>query len=295
MMHAVIDLGTNTFNLLIATVANGRMQIVETQREAVMLGMGGINQGIITEEAIHRAVGAIGRFKERCDAREVIGVKCIGTSALREARNTGELITKVHEAFGYEIEVVSGKREAELIYHGTKIVHSFDEPAVIMDIGGGSTEFIKADKTGSLDIISLDIGVSRIYQALNEPKGFNHALEQRIYTFLNNEEAGQLGNFKCPVLIGSSGSFETFYEMLMEHDFDHSGEVFEMSKADLMPILEWTIHSTYEERLSNKWITPIRKEMLPIAAIKVKWTIEKIGAEKVLISPYSLKEGALMI
>lgn len=295
MMRAVIDLGTNTFNLLIAKVTESHFEVVETQREAVMLGMGGINRGIITEAAIQRAVTAIGHFKEVCDGYQIAHVRCIGTSALREARNTQELIDKVERTFGYTIEVVSGEREAELIYLGTRIVHGFEEPAVIMDIGGGSTEFIKANKAGAQEIISLDIGVSRIYQALNEPKGFNHELERKIYDFLNTEEAGQLTNFKCPVLIGSSGSFETFYEMLLEQDFDHRGEVFEMSKSELLPILEWTIHSTYEERLSNQWITPIRKEMLPIAAIKVKWTIEKIGAETILISPYSLKEGALMV
>lgn len=294
-MRAVIDLGTNTFNLLIAEVTENTFKIVETQREAVLLGMGGINHGFITDEAIQRALAAIGHFKQRCEEYGVSDVRCIGTSALREARNTNDLIQMVQSSFGYTIEVISGQREAELIYNGTKIVHSFDQTAVIMDIGGGSTEFIKADSEGAQEIISLDIGVSRIYQSLNEPKDFNHELERKIYSFLDDQEAGKLQPFHCPVLIGSSGSFETFYEMLLEQEFDHCGEVFEMTKAELLPILEWTIHSTYQNRLSNKWITAMRKEMLPIAAIKVKWTIEKIGAEKILISPYSLKEGALMV
>ncbi len=146
----MIDLGTNTFNLLIADVQEGAFTVVLSTKEAVLLGMGGINDAKITQEAIDRAMKAFERFVQLCDAFEVerSQVVAIGTSALRDATNAAELLDKVRSEHRISIEIVSGIREAELIYKGVKWTDPFDEPAIIMDIGGGSTEFISADKEG---------------------------------------------------------------------------------------------------------------------------------------------------
>ncbi|MFN9115059.1 MAG: exopolyphosphatase, partial [Bacteroidota bacterium] len=166
MRKAVIDLGTNTFNLLVADLNDGSFTIIHSEKDGVALGMGGINQGFLSEDAFQRGIGALRHFKQKCEELAVTSIRALGTSALRSASNSAEFIAEAHN-LGINIEIVNGLREAELIYHGVRWSYDFREPGVIMDIGGGSTEFIFADRNGIQDMTSLDVGVSRIYQHFN--------------------------------------------------------------------------------------------------------------------------------
>lgn len=135
---AVIDLGTNTFNLLIVDLQKTGFTLVHTKKEGVALGMGGINDGILAEEAFKRGVAALKRFKSKCESFEVSEIKAFGTSALRSAKNAADFIVEAGK-LGIKIEIISGLREAEMIYKGVKWSYNFSQPGVIMDIGGGST------------------------------------------------------------------------------------------------------------------------------------------------------------
>mgnify|MGYP001018980924 CR=1 FL=1 len=95
------------------------------------------------------------------------------------------------------------------------------------------------------------------------------------------------------VLIGASGSFETFYELIHNEQFPEKNKSIEISVDHLTEILEQIISSTQEERNRNQWIIPIRKKMAPIAAVKTRWVLRQIPVAKVFISPYSLKEGVI--
>ena len=170
--EAVIDLGTNTFNLLIAQIDNGQLIRIYSDKLPVLLGMGGINKGVITDSAMLRAKNALILFHESCKKYKVVGINGIGTSALRAASNSSELIDFARIELGIPIEVISGNREAELIYHGVRLSNAISNPCVIMDIGGGSTEFIGASSTGINWTKSFDIGVSRIFQQLGKPEEF---------------------------------------------------------------------------------------------------------------------------
>ena len=164
MIKAVIDLGTNTFNILIARIEDNFFEILWSGKEGVSLGMGGINEKIIAPDAFQRGLETMERFKQFCDDWKVVQINAIGTSALRDAVNSLDFIEKVKKLTGIEIKIISGEIEAELIYKGVNLTYKFKEPAMIMDIGGGSTEFIFADENGIFDLISLNIGVSRMYQ-----------------------------------------------------------------------------------------------------------------------------------
>lgn len=291
-MKAIIDLGTNTFNLLIGEVVDSRVNIIYGTKLPVLLGMGGINSGKISMEALGRAQGALKVFKEACDSRNVVEIIGYGTSALRDAGNADELIDFAN-ALGINVEIISGQREAELIYAGVKLVHEFTEQAVIMDIGGGSTEFIFASRQGVTSMNSLDIGVSRVYQELGKPEDYSP--DQIEYTIRFFEQYNHFfSGKKSDVLIGASGSFESLFEMIFEKEFPMNEGIQELPIEILKPLLDWSINSTLEERMQHEWIVPIRKRMLPIAAIQLKWILDLLEVKKVLISPYALKEGALV-
>lgn len=293
MRKAVIDLGTNTFNLLIADVYDDHFTVVHSSKEGVALGMGGINERVIAPDAFERAVTTIGHFMELCLKYGAAEVKAIGTSAVRDASNSGELIAAVQKCYGIVIEVVDGMREAELIYNGVNWSCDFSEPSLIMDIGGGSTEFIRGHAQHPLQFCSLDIGVSRAVQLFDLSDPISSQDRQQLIEWFESKST-VLNTFDhCTTFVGASGTFETFYEMVHEMPFPQSMQPIRLHCDELKEILEWIIASTFAERERHPYIIPIRRRMAPVSALMTQWILEKFGIREVLISPFSLKEGAL--
>jgi len=293
MNLAVIDLGTNTFNLLIAEVIDDNFEILQSAKEGVSIGMGGINKRVIAPDAFERGLACLANFKNKCDEFKVERIIAFGTSAIRDAENSNDFITAVKEATGIEIKVITGEIEAELIYKGVSWSYDFSEPAVIMDIGGGSTEFIFADKNGISNLVSLNIGLLRIFQEFT----FSDPITKEDIVTVKNWLDEKAGNYfegkKEKILIGASGTFETFYEMVYNKDIKDEVAMIELPFERFIQVIEEIILSSEAQRDTNERIIAIRKKMAPIAAVKVQWIIEKLGVEKVYISTCSLKEGAL--
>lgn len=291
MRRAVIDLGTNTFNLLIAEIATRR--VLFQTKEGVALGMDGINENRIGDAAMTRAFVALQYFKQLCVQWEVDYIRAIGTSALRDATNSDEFVMKVAKELNIKIEIISGLQEAQFIYNGVKLTHEFTTPALIMDIGGGSTEFIASDVGGPILAQSFDIGVSRMFQLFDCQDPFSQEDVANIEAYLQ-QKCGSFFNQALPsVLIGASGSFETFYELMEEKIFQAECNAIHVDKLGFEQMLERVIASTQAERDLNAHIIPIRKRMAPLAAIKTRWVIQQAKIQQIYISPYSLKEGVL--
>jgi exopolyphosphatase/guanosine-5'-triphosphate,3'-diphosphate pyrophosphatase len=294
MRKAIIDLGTNTFNLLIADMDGTNFTLVHSEKEGVAIGMGGINSNIIAADSMERGEKAIKHFLTVCYQKQVDKILAFGTSALRDAENTNVFLAKLKSECDLNVHVISGDMEAELIYRGVRQVYDFDQKAVIIDIGGGSTEVIFADSNGVKELKSLNIGVSRIYQKFQFQDPLSEEDIQKIRLFLEEECKGFFDNKKEEIMIGSSGSFETFWEMTHERSIPEKKESIEMNIQDFVTTLNEVIISTLKEREANAFILPIRKIMAPITAVKTLWLMEKLNTQRIIISPYSLKEGALL-
>lgn len=288
---AVIDLGTNTFNLLIAEWIDEKWRRIHSEKDGVALGMGGINQKIITEDAILRAEKALSHFKSIADYFGISEIQAVGTSAIRDAKNQSEFVERMKKGVGIDILVISGDEEADFIYRGVAKTIDFSVPSLIMDIGGGSTEFILVDKTGIQEKVSFNIGVSRILQlfSCDDPIKPDQVLE--LNQWLEDQVAGFFDHLKISRLIGASGSFETFYELIHNKTVPSLDNAIKLPFLNFYSELEHLIFSTQAERDLNPWIIPIRKKMAPYAAIKTKWVIDKLRISETYLSPYSLKEG----
>ena len=143
MRVAIIDLGTNTFHLMLAEVSKKSYSIFFRERVPVKIGEKGINKGEITPEAWERVISALKGFKATIDENDINEVFGTATSAIRNASNGKELVAEIYSQTGIEIEIISGLREAELIHLGAKEALDLgEEMSLIMDIGGGSIEFI---------------------------------------------------------------------------------------------------------------------------------------------------------
>lgn len=291
---AVIDIGTNTFNLLIVDRTEKGVENVYDKRVGVSLGDKGINNNQIHGLAFERGVNELLRFKKICDDYNVSSIFAFGTSALRNASNSNEFVKVVKSKTTIDINVLSGIEEAKVIHKGVSSGFIIETPSVIMDIGGGSTEFILANESGVVNAKSFEIGVSRINQMFDFEAVYSESSIQNVIDYLNKEVGNQIDDFKCDTLIGSSGSFETFYEVLNQIPYPKSDYV-SIPVNTFIQVSDEVIKSSFQDRMANEFIIPIRVEMLPIAAIKIKWVIDKLGCKNVIISPNSLKEGAVFM
>nr|WP_299206957.1 hypothetical protein [uncultured Brumimicrobium sp.] len=297
MKGAVIDLGTNTFGLIVfRETASKKIEVLIRDKAFVNLGEGGINSNIITEKAMKRAYFAMEHFVDTCRSFGVYPeqIRAFGTSALRDANNAKEFIDKICTLHDLEVILIDGKGEAELIYQGVRSIHNFDtDRSCIMDIGGGSTEFIVTKANTVLEESSFNIGISRITQLFDLSDPLNSEDINRIKLFLEYQTKDYFKTLTAEHLIGAAGSFETYYLLL------NKSSSYDIHKTHLLPleelhkVLDFLIYSSYEERMNNYWIVDYRKDMINVAAYKTKWVLNQIGAKACYFSPAGIKEGVI--
>lgn len=290
----IIDIGTNTFNLLIVDRTADSFHKVWSEKEGVGLGLGGVHKGLLAADAIERGKESLKKFLEKCKELETSKVKAFATSAVRDASNKEEFLSILRNDLKLEVEVISGAREAELIHRGVLLGYNFPSPALIMDIGGGSTEFIFANSEKVIKSESFNIGSARMFQMFELADPMTVENHEKILQYLEMHTTGFFENIQTDILIGSSGSFETFYAMVKQKAYPEN-EFEDLSSDEVMEALNAMIASTLEERMKNDFIIPIRKMMAPIAAIKIKWIIEKLNIKTLTISPFAMKEGVIQM
>jgi exopolyphosphatase/guanosine-5'-triphosphate,3'-diphosphate pyrophosphatase len=300
MRVAIIDLGTNTFNLIIAEINDGYKVILNT-KIAVKLGEGGIEQNLITDKAIERAFLALSSFKSICESLRVIKINAIGTSAIRNAVNRNYFTQKIYEETNILVHVINGEREAELIYKGVSLgVRLMDEPSLIMDIGGGSTEFIIANKSEIFWKRSFELGAARLIERFKPNNPILATEISEIEAYMNSilhETIAMCNKYSVKELIGSSGSFDTFAEVIqfrLNQPIDLEIETeYTYDMNEFNSIYEFLLLSTYEERMNTKGIIPIRAEMIVVSGILTNFIIKKCSISQMRLSTYALKEGVL--
>ncbi len=328
---AIIDCGTNTFNLLVKEKVEGKWKTLFKTKLPVKLGAGGFSENVLMPNRMARGLDALYSYKNVIDSLEVKDVRVFATSAVREASNGNEFVVRVKKHLNFDMEVISGDREAELIFEGVvQTTQEIKEDFLIMDIGGGSTEFIFVRDQKPLWRKSYLLGVSRIHGMLNPASRINQDDVHRLRAHLNNELQDLISFLKenpVRVLVGSSGSFDTLFDMYqfgVAEGASKVGEAKGSSKGPsvgpsakptlLAPFVEttersmnlneipfsaypsvhqWLVGSTLEERLKHPSIPQMRAEYMPLSTYLVKFILEQSSFNKIYQSEYALKEGVL--
>ena len=214
---AIIDCGTNTFNLLVKEKVEGKWKTLFKTKLPVKLGTGGFSENLLMPARMARGIDALHSYKNVIDSLEVKDVRVFATSAVREASNGNEFVARVKKHLNFDMEVISGDREAELIFEGVvQTTEEIKEDYLIMDIGGGSTEFIFVRDQKPLWRKSYLLGVSRLHGMLNPASRINQDDVNRLRGHLNKELLDLISFLKenpVRVLVGSSGSFDTLFDM----------------------------------------------------------------------------------
>lgn len=303
MRLAVIDLGTNTFNLLIAEVTDGNpYTIICSCKEPVKLGEGGINKRLIAPAAWERGISAIRNLSQYLMEYNVSKVFAYATSAIRSAENGLQFIEELSEKFNISVELISGDYEAELIYYGVRQATGLGKrKSLILDIGGGSNELIIANEEKIFWKESFPLGMSRLLERFNPSDPIKQSEIQAIEDYV---EENLTSFFKAMIehnpgiLIGASGSFDTFNALLLANS--GNGTVEEPRKPcteiylnEFSKLHNQLVHSTHKQRLNMDGMEGFRVEMIVIASIFVNFIIQKTGITSLIQCNYSLKEGAL--
>jgi len=295
MRAAVIDLGTNTFHLIIAEISDKDPQILYKTTLPVLLGQGRINENMIIPEAFERGIRTLKEFKSIIDAHKVDIVRAVATSAVRNAVNGGDFVNAAR-AVGIDIQMITGDEEAAFIFNGVRALGIIEGTSLIMDIGGGSTEFIICNEDGLIWKKSYDIGAARLMQAYFHSDPISDA-ERSTITDVLDKTLGDLktacAHHKPALLIGSAGAFESFATLL--NDGDDIGEITTMAldiKA-YRKLADCLLASTHEERTNMKGLISLRVDMIVIAAILTNYILDNIDLNALRLSTYDLKMGVL--
>ncbi|HTB31952.1 MAG TPA: phosphatase [Bacteroidia bacterium] len=294
---AILDLGTNTFNLLIAEKdEQGNPVFIYSKELPVEIGKGGIHRREITPEATQRAVRALLNHGQKMHEFNVDEYYAFATSAVRDAANGKDFTRRMRIETGIEIKILSGEEEAEWIYEGVKLTGLLGkEPSLIMDIGGGSTEFIIADRNEIFWKRSYPLGVSRLYEIFHPADPIvtkKVEVEKHILTML--QDLFEAAEVHKPVeLIGSSGSFESFAEMIINRTASPEKPVngYEIPLNEFEKLYNNIITSTVEERLQMPGLIQMRAPMFSYSVVLTDLTIRKLSIKKMTLSRYAMKEG----
>lgn len=301
---AAIDIGTNSFHLVIANVnSRGQLKVLTREKEVVRLGSGSDDMKYISGDAISRGVSALKRFKLICDSYNA-EIRAVGTSAVREALNKETFINSVRENTGIDIEIVTGTEEARLIYLGVlQALEVYNNKILMIDIGGGSTEFLVGEKGDAKFVNSIKLGAVRLTQKFFSDKKLKQSLvnDARMYVkSMVYPVVRKLKYYDYNMVIGTSGTIVTLGAIIYAEKNDYDREQvllnnFTYTNESLLKTVKKILKAeTDNERARIKGIDLERADIITAGAIILEQLFLELGIKQITISNFALREGILI-
>ncbi|MFA6276123.1 MAG: exopolyphosphatase [Pedobacter sp.] len=296
MKLAVIDLGTNTFHLIIAEQHASELHVLYKTNQPVKLGENITANNLIIPTAFKRGLTCLKEFRAELDKHEVDVIKATATSGVRSAKNGLDFVEAAKKQANIEIDIIDGDEEAQYIYEGVKCSGAIKDKSLIMDIGGGSTEFILCDEDTLVWKKSYNIGAARLMQRFFKSDPINEADQQSIIEHLDEELKALkviCAAYKPKTLIGSAGAFETFAGMISPKIDVAKISTANISLPAYTELASTLIKATHNERANMKGLIPLRVDMIVMASLLTNYIINSIDIKKIKLSTYDLKMGVL--
>lgn len=297
-----IDVGTNSVHLVIADVsADGAITVVEKQRHQVALGEGGLAGQHLTEAAMDRALTALESFKLACDSFEVTDIHCAATSAVREAENGGDFCKRVKDKTGIHVRIISGLDEARLIYLGARQHLDFSHgPVLLVDLGGGSTEFVLCDADTAHVRASLPVGHLRATELHRRADPMTPAEVQALEEWTRTELAplaARVHPDDVARVVGTSGTMRCLARMATlargATPTEHAdGLILHAHEVDALIGKFLKVPANKLVRMPG--MDDRRKHTLPAGAIVVAEVLRLFGKDHLYTSAYSLRDGLVV-
>ncbi len=292
MKAAAIDMGTNSVRLLIVDFINGEYKVIERGLITTRLGEGVDKNGFLKPVAISRTLKAVREFKNKTDREKVEEVVVIGTSALRDVDNAEKFSYILEEETGLKLKIIDGSEEARLIYSGVSLDFKTDN-LLIIDIGGGSTEFIRQDS--GIYYRSLNIGAVRMTERyITDPA---RPLKESEYNEIYNKVSEKLD--KLDIISGQvqaagvGGTITTLGAVDQRLETYDSSKIhgYRLKLSAVKKILTELKIKTLAERKNIAGLQPERADIITAGTIILEVIMEKFRIEKITISEKDILFG----
>lgn len=292
-LMAAVDLGSNSFHLLIAELADGRLTTVQRQGEKIQLAAGLDENQCLSDQVMHRALKCLENFAEQLKGIPAESIRAVGTDALRRAANREEFMVRAAAKLGVPIKVISGEDEARLIYQGAMTeIAATDEPILVLDIGGGSTELAlgqgkKINGQASLPLGCIEYSKRFFSEQKTDRRTFDHAVS------LIGRSLQQLPlPFKARSwqrVIGTSGTIQSIEKVLLANRWASRG----IDRNGLNCLIDAICSGHSITQLKLHGLTRERADIFIAGVAIVAALFSELGLQQMQVSTQALKEGLI--
>jgi exopolyphosphatase/guanosine-5'-triphosphate,3'-diphosphate pyrophosphatase len=290
---AAVDLGSNSFHMIVARVSHGQVTIVDRLREMVRLAAGLDENKQLKRKSAERALSCLSRFGERIREVHADQMRVVGTNTLRKARNAGEFLNAAAERLGHPVEIISGIEEARLIYLGVSHSMPLVEGAqIVIDIGGGRTEIIRGQGYEADDMESLYIGCVGLSKSVFGSSKLTARRFERARLAVRLELEPVRARFQAvPVVrhVGASGTIRAAHRVIQGLE----GEGAPLTRAGLEQLIKRMIDAGKVERLQLPGLSEQRKPVFAGGLSILVELMDVLGAERIDVADGALREGIL--
>ncbi|MEP7243570.1 MAG: exopolyphosphatase [Gammaproteobacteria bacterium] len=290
---AAVDLGSNSFHMVVARYSHGQLVVIDRLREMVRLASGVEENGRIDKEVAARAIACLQKFGQRLRDMHARSVRVVGTNALRVARRKQAFLERAREALGHPIEIISGMEEARLIYSG--VAHTMPSEAgrrLVCDIGGGSTELIIGEGLQPLELESLQMGCVALSERYFRDGKITEKRLARARVAARLELAPVQAAFRrrgWQNAAGSSGTVRAIGEAIRELD----PSAMHITADGLERVLAYLVERGSTRELQLASITDERRPVFPGGTAIMAEVFDMLGVESMRIADGAMRDGLL--
>jgi exopolyphosphatase/guanosine-5'-triphosphate,3'-diphosphate pyrophosphatase len=292
-----IDIGSNAMRLAVGKFSvRGELKVVQTMREPVRLGREVFRSGEMTPALMEQAVAAFLKFEKVLKLHKVSIVRAVGTSALRDARNSASFIERVKRAVGIPIEVISGEEEARLVH--VAVSHAVDIKkgvSLLIDIGGGSVEISVVDRGNIIFSDSLRMGTVRLLEVMRGRKNSPMLIERLVREYaggIKRQIQRGLGRKGITRAVGTGGNIETFGNLRRVLLGKTSTNV--LQQDELVRITDVLKKLSLQQRIADLKLRPDRADVIMPAGALLCAILKESGVQRLVIPGVGLREGLLI-
>jgi exopolyphosphatase/guanosine-5'-triphosphate,3'-diphosphate pyrophosphatase len=300
---AAIDVGTNSFHLIVVeySAATGQFRTLAREKELVRLGSGSTDMKYLSEQAMTRGIQALRLFRKIAGAFNA-PIRAIATSAVREALNQDEFIRRARTEAGIKLEVASGAEEARLIYLGVvQALPVFNKKVLCIDIGGGSTEYVIGHKKKILTSNSIKLGAVRLTERFFPSGRVTDKGVKECRKYVRGMLAPiirEVGKFDYQQVIGSSGTILNLAKIVLAARGERNEQSLNnvrITAKELNAAVEQVLSYEYsEDRVRIEGLDQARADIIPAGTVIIEQTFKEFGIKTLTCSEYALREGIIL-
>src|SRR5262245_4717122 len=302
MRIAAIDIGTNSVHMIVVRVRPDlSFEVIDREKAMVRLGAGGLDGKALTSEAMSAALQALSKFKRLAESHSVDKILAAATSATREARNGGEFLARIETETGIRPRVITGTEEARLIHLAA--VYGVDvgsARAVVIDIGGGSTEITLGTATSTQAAKSFKIGVIRLTERFVKSDPLSGRDEQKLTKHILSEidrHCEQITNTGFDRVIGTSGtilSLGTVATAMSDGGMPSELRNLRVGAKQIRRLRKEVVALSLAQRLTLPGLDPRRADLAVAGGVLLDTILRRLGAEDITLCDLALREGLVL-